>query len=96
MNSIPLAFGALDARLATQCRALSLRRHEVPVRIGVPKQNGGLAEAVATPAHSTGVGLLYYGARQLKNAAKEGKSRKGSIGVGEGLRSVWAWLKNYV
>ena len=35
MNSILLAFGALDARLATQCRALSLRRHEVPVRIGV-------------------------------------------------------------
>jgi len=35
MNSILLAFGALDARLATQCRALSLRRHEVAVRIGV-------------------------------------------------------------
>jgi len=35
MNSILLAFGALDARLATQCRALSLRRHEVRVRIGV-------------------------------------------------------------
>ena len=69
---------------------------KVPVRIGVPKQNGGLAEAVATPAHSTGVGLLYYGARQLKNDAMEGKGRKGSIGVGEGLRSVWAWLKNYV
>ena len=35
MNSILLAFGALDQRLATQCRALSLRRHEVDVRIGV-------------------------------------------------------------
>lgn len=35
MNSILLAFGALDARLATQCRALSLRRHEMRVRIGV-------------------------------------------------------------
>jgi len=35
MNSILLAFGALDARLATHCRALSLRRHEVAVRIGV-------------------------------------------------------------
>ena len=35
MNSILLDFGALDARLATHCRALSLRRHEVAVRIGV-------------------------------------------------------------
>ena len=35
MNSILLAFGALDARLATHCRALSLRRHELLVRIGV-------------------------------------------------------------
>lgn len=35
MNSILLAFGALDQRLATQCRVLSLRRHEVAVRIGV-------------------------------------------------------------
>ncbi len=35
MNSLPLAFGALDARLALDCRLLSLRRHELPVRIGV-------------------------------------------------------------
>lgn len=35
MNSILLAFGALDPRLATECRALSLRQHEVAVRIGV-------------------------------------------------------------
>jgi len=35
MNSILLAFGALDARLATHCRLLSLRRHELQVRIGV-------------------------------------------------------------
>ncbi len=35
MNSILIAFGALDARLATHCRLLSLRRHELQVRIGV-------------------------------------------------------------
>ena len=35
MNSILLAFGAIDPRLATDCRALSLRQHEVMVRIGV-------------------------------------------------------------
>lgn len=35
MNSILLAFGAIDQRIPTQCRALSLRRHEMAVRIGV-------------------------------------------------------------
>jgi len=35
MNSVLLEFGALDARLATACRLLSLRRHELAVRIGV-------------------------------------------------------------
>lgn len=35
MNSMLLAFAALDHRLATSCRLLSLRRYELPVRIGV-------------------------------------------------------------
>lgn len=35
MTAILLGFAALDPRLALECRALSLRRHEVPVRIGV-------------------------------------------------------------
>ena len=35
MNSMLLAFAALDVRLATECRLLSLRRHERAVRIGV-------------------------------------------------------------
>lgn len=35
MNSVLLAFAALDPRLATDCRLLSLRQHEVAVRIGV-------------------------------------------------------------
>jgi dihydroneopterin aldolase len=35
MNAALLAFGALDARLATGCRLLSLRQYELPVRIGV-------------------------------------------------------------
>ncbi|QEA13189.1 dihydroneopterin aldolase [Comamonas flocculans] len=35
MTSLLLAFAALDPRLATECRLLSLRRHERQVRIGV-------------------------------------------------------------
>lgn len=69
---------------------------KMPVRIGVPKQNGGLAEAVATPAHATGVGLLYYGARQMKANALEKKSKGRSMGFMEMLRTFWSWLKNYI
>jgi dihydroneopterin aldolase len=35
MNAALLAFGALDARLATGCRLLSLYQYELLVRIGV-------------------------------------------------------------
>lgn len=35
MNSLLLAFAVLEPRLATDCRLLSLRRHEVAARIGV-------------------------------------------------------------
>jgi dihydroneopterin aldolase len=35
MNSALLAFAALDARFATDCRLLSLRQYDLPVRIGV-------------------------------------------------------------
>ncbi len=68
----------------------------MPIRIGVPKQNGGLAEAVATPAHATGVGLLHYAARELQMAALSGKGKNRGVGVTETLRNVWAWLKNYI
>ena len=35
MSSALLAFAALDPRLATECRAMRLVRHERPVRIGI-------------------------------------------------------------
>ena len=35
MNSMLLAFATLDARLALECRLLSLRRHERAVRCDV-------------------------------------------------------------
>lgn len=38
----------------------------MPVRIGVPKYVGGLAEVVKNPRFSTGVGLLLYGKDQLQ------------------------------
>jgi cell division protein FtsA len=44
------------------------RTLNMPVRRGAPVGLGGLAEAVATPQHSTVVGLAMYGARQRLRA----------------------------
>ena len=44
------------------------RTLNMPVRRGAPVGVGGLAEAVATPQHSTVVGLAMYGARQRLKA----------------------------
>ncbi|MFW6181746.1 MAG: cell division FtsA domain-containing protein, partial [Spirochaetota bacterium] len=34
---------------------------EMPVRVGIPNNVGGLAEEVASPEYATGVGLIGYG-----------------------------------
>jgi len=44
------------------------RTLNMPVRRGAPVGVGGLAEAVATPQHSTVVGLAMYGARRRLEA----------------------------
>ena len=38
------------------------RRLGMPARIGAPNHVSGLVEAVRSPAHSTGVGLVVHGA----------------------------------
>ena len=36
---------------------------ELPARVGVPEQVGGLIDAVASPIYATAVGLVQYGVR---------------------------------
>ena len=36
----------------------------IPVRLGVPTQVGGLIDVVSSPAYSTGVGLVLYGLKR--------------------------------
>ena len=36
----------------------------MPVRMGVPRNIGGLSDVVKTPRYATGVGLLLYGLEQ--------------------------------
>jgi cell division protein FtsA len=62
-----LASGAVITGGATQLPGMAELGEEIlgiPVRLGVPKGVGGLAEVVKAPGFSTGVGLVQYGARQ--------------------------------
>lgn len=58
----------------------------MPVRIGVPKYVGGLAEVVKTPRFSTGVGLLLYGKEQTQ-------SHMGSKGGAGSLAQLFSRMK---
>ncbi|AUH52843.1 cell division protein FtsA [Chromobacterium sp. ATCC 53434] len=63
----------------------------LPVRVGVPKYVGGLAEVVKTPRFSTGVGLLLYGKDQIQGySGPSGKVE--SAGVGQLLGKMKAWF----
>jgi cell division protein FtsA len=42
----------------------------VPVRLGVPRGVGGLADVVRSPMYATGVGLVVYGAKQIGASQK--------------------------
>jgi cell division protein FtsA len=39
--------------------------YDMPVRKGSPSGIGGLADVVTSPAYATGVGLIFYGSKQL-------------------------------
>ena len=60
----------------------------MPVRVGMPRHVGGLRGEVEDPIHSTGVGLLLYGAAQQVY----GESRSYNLSSSDGL---WERLKNW-
>ncbi|MGL6070095.1 cell division protein FtsA [Craterilacuibacter sp.] len=62
----------------------------MPVRIGVPKYVGGLAEVVKTPRFSTGVGLLLYGKEQM--ALSRSPLKLENAGVGQFFGKMKAWF----
>ncbi|NHR04649.1 cell division protein FtsA [Chromobacterium haemolyticum] len=61
----------------------------MPVRVGVPKYVGGLAEVVKTPRFSTGVGLLLYGKDQIQTHAGP---KVETAGVGQMFSRMKAWF----
>ena len=60
----------------------------MPVRIGVPRDIGGLKGEAENPMHSTGVGLLLYGAMQQVY----GENRSFNHVTSE---TVWERMKNW-
>jgi cell division protein FtsA len=54
----------------------------MPVRVGMPRYSGGLAEVVRSPRYATAMGLLLEGASQLQQGrvAKQGGSVKAVFG----------------
>jgi cell division protein FtsA len=63
----------------------------MPVRLGVPKYVGGLADVVKTPRMSTGVGLMLYG---VEHHVKNEQTRLQGNSVGEVWARMKAWLSN--
>lgn len=61
----------------------------MPVRIGVPKYVGGLAEVVKTPRFSTGVGLLLFGKDQIQTLSG---SKVSSSRIGQTFSRMKAWF----
>lgn len=62
-----LGSGVVITGGTTQLEGITELAEEIlgmPVRLGVPKGVGGLAEVVKTPAYSTGVGLVLHAASQ--------------------------------
>src|SRR5262245_8606587 len=79
-----LASGAVITGGATQLPGMVELGEEIlglPVRLGMPKGVGGLAEVVKTPGFATGVGLVQYGALQQQGAAEKALPVQARAGI---------------
>jgi cell division protein FtsA len=61
----------------------------MPVRVGIPKYQGGLAEVVRTPRYATAMGLLLEGMSQLQ----EGQFSRQRGSVGAVLANMREWFQ---
>jgi cell division protein FtsA len=65
----------------------------MPVRLGLPRYVGGLAEVVKTPRFATAIGLLHYGMEQQQRNVV---ARMQSASLGDVLSRMKAWVqKNF-
>jgi cell division protein FtsA len=56
--------------------------YHMPVRVGLPKYQGGLAEVVRSPRYATAVGLLLDGVSQVQQGrlSRQGGSVRAVLG----------------
>ena len=65
----------------------------MPVRLGLPRYAGGLADVVKTPRFATAIGLLHYG---LEQQQRNEVARMQSASFGDVLARMKAWMqKNF-
>lgn len=62
----------------------------MPVRLGLPRYVGGLADVVKTPRFATAIGLLHYGMEQRQRNAV---ARMQSASFGDVLARMKAWMQ---
>jgi cell division protein FtsA len=67
----------------------------MPVKLGMPRTDGGLSDVVHSPRHVTGVGLVMYGLDQMQKRSQEKSSGSKGEGLLDGFGSVIGWLKRY-
>lgn len=68
----------------------------VPVRLGVPRGVGGLADVVRSPMYATGVGLVVYGAKQIganQKAVESTQQARDQNLYGRMSRKMTHWLR---
>lgn len=76
--------------LITGIEGLAEEVFQRPVRVGVPRKIGGLADVVKTPQYATAVGLLLYGKRDLEG--KRFPKREDNT-FGKVIRRMRAWFE---
>ncbi len=65
------------------------RTFGLPIRVGKPKNIGGLMDVVNSPVYATGVGLVLYGSENQQEVPRTFKSS----GM---LSRFWKWLGEYI
>jgi cell division protein FtsA len=61
-----------------------------PVRLGVPRYEGGLKEVVCNPIYSTGIGLIHFGNRRRNDPIASEKMKSGFSSV---MKKMKSWFK---
>ena len=80
--------------LTDGAKALAEEVFGVPVRIGVPKKQGGISDAITTPIHATGMGLVQYGLQQVEQDSFEG-SNPTNEGMFDIIKKISSWIAKY-